>query len=141
MKYVFLLLFSISFGATNYAQQNDSFSIVGLWDIDDKDEEGSMRLDSLGFFYFISEDLTFGGDSFKLDGSLASMKYRVVDSTSPKQIIISVINWDENKTKYLRGVFTFIDANTLKMHINTEDEIQPTQFDEDDSPLFKRKTN
>jgi len=141
MKHLLLLLFLAAFSAASYAQKNDSFSIVGQWQIQGDEDEGSMSLDSLGFFYFITEEMTMGGDSFMIDGSLAKISYQVVDSTSPKQIIVTLINWDENETKIMRGIFNVIDQNTIKMYLNTEDETQPTKFDEDDSPIFKRITN
>ena len=114
MKHLLLLLFLAAFSAASYAQKNDSFSIVGQWQIQGDEDEGSMSLDSLGFFYFITEEMTMGGDSFMIDGSLATISYQVVDSTSPKQIIVTLINWDENETKIMRGIFKVIDQNTIK---------------------------
>jgi len=138
LKKVILLIFISALYQSSFAQQEDSFSIVGSWQVV-SEENDKFVFDSLGFVSIYDNEDKTGGDSFVMNGDLLSMTYELKDSLNPKVIILKLFNCKTLEVEHqLMGIYAFIDENTLRLYFNTDEEIQPKKFDEYDTRILKR---
>jgi len=139
MKKYLLILVSIISLNVFYAQDN---SIVGTWEGDDNGETARFIFDSDDYVYLTMEGVTYGGPSYDMNGTEASLIYKVDYSKSPNWIDF-VINIKEDNSSFdmMKGILEFQDNyTTLKICLNfSEESNRPTNFFSENNDTFVLK--
>uniref|UniRef100_UPI004048038F hypothetical protein n=2 Tax=Roseivirga sp. TaxID=1964215 RepID=UPI004048038F len=136
MKTLLILLFAIPIISLSVEKDNSKF--IGKWIGEDQNDIGYMSFDSEGYVYLEMEGEIIGGEEFVINGEKGKMTYEINSETNPIEVDFIVTVLKSGEQKRLLCIADFIDDNTMKFAINF-DENRPTQFDSENSIIFKRK--
>ncbi len=140
MKNVLALLFVFLFSSFSSLAQN--IGHIGTWIFVDDGQTIEVELDQDGYITFRSEDEVLGGKPhIDEEGTMVWTTFRVDYSTSPHTIvIINHMKEDDFVDSFeAPGLFEILDGGKkLKLMINFDDEIYPTEFNEEDTIVATR---
>ena len=118
--------------------ENDKTKFIGKWIGEDEKEIGYLNFDSEGYAFFEIEGQVFGGKEFMFDGKKGKMTYEINSGTNPLQVDLIVTKLESGEQKKLLCIANFIDNDTMEFAITFEEK-RPTDFDSENSILFKRE--
>lgn len=137
MKKILLLLI-ISTVFTSFKTPSKAvFSLVGTW-AEDKRTAPSFVFDNDGYAKVVIDGVLKGGKEFMYNGQKASITYKTNLEVKPHEVVIELLTADTDKKETLKGIFTIVDDNTIKLSYTTDN--RPNQFYEYDlfSTTYKR---
>lgn len=148
-KLLFALILITAFmgaGSTLSAQHN----LVGKWMAIDKTDTVYVVFDEEGYVTLIEDGEVIGGKDFTVEGLPASFTYTTNTQVKPHHIDMH-LKAMETQMGMMPGIFEFVDANTIKLYMNSDDILEGTATPEqisaarpktyvtDDGPvIFKR---
>lgn len=135
MKRILILLLAVPL--ISMTIENDKSKFIGKWVGESEKEIGSLNFDSEGYAYFEIQGQIFGGKEFVFEGKKGKMTYEVNNDTNPIQVDLIVTILESRVQKKLLCIAKFIDNNTMEFAINFEEK-RPTEFNSDNSIIFKR---
>ena len=135
-RIIILLIASLTLISFNNTSETD-FNIVGKWQAQDENEVGFIVFQKDGFAYFEIGGEILGGKEFEMDGKRGNMTYEVDYSKEIISIDLIVTIIDENKSKRLLCIAQRLNDDEINFTIGFN-EIRPTDFENNDSMIFKR---
>jgi len=117
--------------------ENDKAKFFGKWIGEDQKEIGYLNFDSEGYAFFEIQGQIFGGKEFVFDGKKGKMTYEINSETNPIQVDLILTKLETGEQKKLLCIAEFIDNDTMKFALTFE-ESRPTEFDSENSIIFKR---
>jgi len=117
--------------------ENDKAKFFGKWIGDDQKEIGYLNFDSEGYAFFEIQGQIFGGKEFVFEGKKGKMTYEINSETNPIQVDLILTKLETGEQKKLLCIAEFIDNDTMKFALTFE-ESRPTEFDSENSIIFKR---
>ena len=137
MKKILLLLIILISLTSFTVPDKTAFSLVGTW-AEDKRTAPSFVFDNDGYAKVVIDGVLKGGKEFMYNGHKASMTYRANFDINPHEINIELLTPATNEKETLKGIFTVVDDNTIKLSYTTDN--RPNQFYEYDlfSTTYKR---
>ncbi len=136
MKRLLILLLAIPF--LSLTVQKDATKFIGNWIGEDEKQIGSLNFDSEGYAYFEIEGQVMGGKSFIMKGKKGKMTYEINNKKKPIQVDLIVTMLESGEEKRLLCIAKFIDNETMKFALNSENK-RPIEFDSENSILFKKE--
>ena len=118
--------------------ENEKAKFVGKWIGEDEKEIGYLNFDSEGYAFFEIQGQIFGGKEFVFDGKKGKMTYEINNETNPIQVDLTVTKLESGEQKKLLCIAEFIDNDTMRFAITFEEK-RPTEFDSENSIIFKRE--
>ncbi|KAB1070251.1 hypothetical protein F6U93_02060 [Tamlana haliotis] len=118
--------------------ENDKAKFIGNWIGEDEKEIGYLNFDSEGYAYFKVQEQIMGGKEFVQNGKKGNMTYEINSETNPIQVDLIATMLESGKQKKLLCIAKFIDNDTMEFAINFEEK-RPTEFDSENSIIFKRE--
>ncbi|WP_396603336.1 hypothetical protein [Algibacter sp. R77976] len=118
--------------------ENDKAKFIGKWIGEDEKEIGYSNFDSEGYAYFEVQGQIMGGKEFVRKGKKGNMTYEINSKTNPIQVNLVVTMLEPKEQKKLLCIANFIDHDTMEFAISF-DENRPTEFDSENSLIFKRE--
>ncbi len=118
--------------------KNDRAKFVGKWIGEDKKEIGYLNFDTEGYAFFEFQGKIFGGKEFIFNGKKGKMTYEINSETNPIQVDLTVTKLESGEQKKLLCIAEFINNDKMKFAINFEEK-RPTEFDSENSIIFKRE--
>jgi len=136
-NFLLLLIISTVFTSFKTPPTKTVFSLVGTW-AEDKRTAPSFVFESDGYAKVVIDGVLKGGKEFMYNGHKASITYKTNLDVNPHEVVIDLITADTNEKETLKGVFTIVDDNTIKLSYTTDN--RPNQFYEYDlfSTTYKR---
>jgi len=137
MKKLSLLLILLTTLTSFTTPHKTAFSLVGTW-TEDKRTAPSFVFDSEGYAKVVIDGVLKGGKEFIYNGHKATITYKANLEVNPHEVDIELLTVDTNVKETLKGIFTVIDDNTIKLSYTTDN--RPNQFYEYDlfSTTYKR---
>ena len=138
MKTVLFYLFFF-LACSMYAQNNKH---IGTWKGVDKGETVLLTFQKDGFLIIEATGVTYGGESFEMDGQKMSVSYTIDYSSEAPGFIVLLKNLDSGKVlSKMLGTITFSDktatAATVCMKRVRAEETKP-EFVKDDCLAFTK---
>lgn len=111
---------------------------IGRWEGRDKGEVGFLIFDTKGYATIQAMGKTMGGEEFLIGNNAAYMTFEIDYETTPYTVdfIIQQIS-DDAELARLKGIFEYLDKNTLKLALGF-DGSRPSEFGEDTDVVFER---
>ena len=137
MKRISLLFIVLTTLTSFTTSHKTAFSLVGTW-AEDKRTAPSFIFDNQGYAKVVIDGVLKGGKEFMYNGHKASITYKANLNVNPHQVDIELLTPDTNEKETLKGIFTVVDDNTIKLSYTTDN--RPNQFYEYDifSTTYKR---
>jgi len=137
MKRISLLLIVLTTLTSFTTSHKTAFSLVGTW-AEDKRTAPSFIFDNQGYAKVVIDGVLKGGKEFMYNGHKASITYKANLNVNPHEVDIELLTPDTNDKETLKGIFTVVDDNTIKLSYTTDN--RPNQFYEYDlfSTTYKR---
>jgi hypothetical protein len=136
MKRLLILLLAIPLLSLTVEKENTKF--IGKWIGEENKDIGYLNFDSEGYAYFEIQGQIIGGKEFDMDGKKGKMTYEINSETNPIQVDFIATVLESGEEKRLFCIANFIDNDTMEFAINFEEK-RPTEFNSENSKIFKRK--
>ncbi len=137
MKPLFSAFICLLFLLPQNISAQDKSRHLGLWRGEDGGDIGYLAMDEAGFATFTVGRDTLGGRSFVVEEVEAYMRYEIDYGTVPHSIDFVVGDKESGaELGRLPGILRFEENKQLRICLNFDSPVRPTEFVEEDTIVF-----